>query len=533
MRRRNGTWKLSLVAGVAILAVSACGPGNFNTAENENVLIVAAQSEVPSLDPQSINGTVGLRITDAIYDTLVREELGSTTKEATAIEPFLAESWTVSEDGITYLLVIREGVTFQDGTLLDAAAVHKNFERLLNPDASFYSSTAAANMGFLTRWIKDTEVRSDQELAITLKKPFVELPRLLKDRRMGIISPTAIEQKTEQELAIHPVGTGPFSTTGVAPGESIRLDRFDAYWRGAPKLESMVFVTIQDPGAMATAMQTRQVDLILSAGAQQIAQLSNDEGITVQFPDAANEYFVRLNTKSGPTANRQVRQALNFAINRDAIETATDGQARPLYGALPIGNTLWQSDFESVYSYSADRARELLSSAGYGDGFSLKVYAPSAGPGFSQSKQIMALVQQDLAAVGVDLSVEYMDFTTLVSVEGPGYVDGIAGSYNGWTTGADNAYWLETMFSPALTPPAGANRGWYLNEQVGAMFTSARGMVNEDARRSLYLEVVEQIDEDAPWIFLYQDRLPRMYLTQVEGINENPSAFVDYAVISK
>ncbi|WP_207390311.1 ABC transporter substrate-binding protein [Rhodococcus sp. ABRD24] len=488
---------------------------------------------MPSLDPQAINGTVGLRITDAIYDTLVREDLSATTKEATEIEPFLAEKWTVSADATSYVFTIREGVTFQDGTPLNAEAVHKNFERLLNPDASFYSRTAAANMGFLTRWIGRTEATSDRDLTITLKAPFVELPRLLKDRRMGIISPTALDQMTEEELATHPVGTGPFMTTGVTPGESIRLQRFDNYWRGEPKLESIVFVTIQDPGSMATAMQTRQVDVILSAGAQQITQLSNDEGVTVQYPDAANQYFIRLNTKSGPTANKDVRQALNFAINREALATATDGQARPLHGSLPSGNTLWQSDSEEIYSHNPDRARELLAAAGYSDGFSMKLLAPSAGPGFSQSKQIMALVQQDLASVGVNLSVEYMDFTTLVATEGPGYTDGVAGSYNGWTTGADNAYWLETMFSPTLVPPAGVNRGWYVNDQVGAMFGEARGTVDENARRDLYRKAVRQIDEDAPWIFLYQDRLPRMYVTDVQGINENPSAFVDYAVVSK
>src|SRR5699024_3020025 len=124
-------------------------------------------------------------------------------------------------------------------------------------------------------------------------------------------------------------------------------------------------------------------------------------------------------------------------------------------------------------------------------------------------------------------------FTSLVALEGPGYNDDVNGSYNGWTTGSDMAYWLENMFSPERQPPEGTNRGWYDNPELGEKFNEARSELDDDTRADLYREAAQIIEEDAPWVFLYQDRLPRILSSDVSGPVEAPSIYFDYTTLSK
>lgn len=534
--RRSRT--AALIAGlIAVpLALSGCAAGNGATGGGTGAaetIVLAAQGEVPPLDPHRLTGTIGLRVSDAIYDTLVRENLSEETEGAAELEPALAEKWRVSEDGLTYDFTIRPGVQFHDGTELTAEAVKLNFDRILDPESPVYSDTAAANMKFLARWIASTAVRDTGEFTVTLSNSFPEFLGLLNDRRMGIMSPELLQTADDDLIAATPVGTGPFKTEGVSQGEDIQLDRNDGYWRGTPATPRLLFTSISDANTMVSALQTKQVDVILSAGSAQIAQLEGDASVTVQYPDPANSYFIRLNTRAPETSDKLVRQALNYAVDREGIAAVMNGQASPLPGAIPAGNRAWNSSVNSTYSYDPERAKELLTQAGVEEPLKISLMAPSEGPGFSQAREVMSLVQEDFAQIGVELDVQFMEFTTMVAEESAGYSDAVAGSFNGWTTGSDLAYWLENMFSPDLIPPTGTNRGWYENAELGKVFTDGRAELDDDARNEIYRTAAGIIDEDAPWVFLYQDRLPRAFTANVSGPVEVPSVYFDYSELQK
>lgn len=517
------------------LALSGCASGGGGSAGGSaaETIVLAAQGEVPPLDPHRLTGTIGLRVSDAIYDTLVRENLSEATEGAAELEPALAEKWEVSEDGLTYDFTIREGVTFHDGTELTADAVKLNFDRILDPESPVYSETAAANMKFLTRWIASTEVKDTGEFTVTLSKSFPEFLGLLNDRRMGIISPELLQTADDDQIAATPIGTGPYATEGISQGDDIQLDSNPDYWRGEPATPHLLFTSISDANTMVSALQTKQIDVILSAGSAQIAQLKGDDSVTVQYPDPANSYFIRLNTRAAGTDDKLVRQALNYAVDRDGIAAVMNGQASPLPGSVPAGNRAWDESVNSTYSYDPERAKELLADAGVETPLKISLMAPSEGPGFSQSREVMSLVQEDFADVGVELDVQFMEFTAMVAEESPGYADGVAGSFNGWTTGSDLAYWLENMFSPDLIPPTGTNRGWYQNPELGEVFAQGRAELDDDARNSIYREAAAIIDDDAPWVFLYQDRLPRAFAANVSGPVEAPSVYFDYSELQK
>jgi ABC-type transport system substrate-binding protein len=532
MRMRTTRAVLATLVAGSLIGVAACSGDAENSTAGHETFVIASGGEIPALDPHSISGTIGLRVTDAIYDTLVREDLETQTKEAPEILPSLAESWEVSPDGLVYTFQIREGVSSHDGTALDADAVATNFDRLMDEQSSVFAEVSSANMSFVTRWIESAEATDEFTFVITLNQPFAELPRLLTDRRMAIISPTALTESPGEQVGQHPSGTGPFMVESVERGSDLRLQPYEGHWRGTPQLDGLVFVTMQDPSTMTTALQTGEIDAILSASAEQVQQLEGEDTV-VQYPDPANQYFIRLNTAAAPTDNPTFRQALNYAIDRDGIIAAMDGMGQTLGGPIPTGNEAYEEGSEARYEFDQDEARRLIQESGVEVPATVSIFAPSGGPGFSQASQIMSLVQQNLADVDIELEVEYVEFTSMVGLESPGYTADVNGSFNGWTTGADSGYWFERMFGPDQVPPNGVNRGWYANPELTSLFDSARQNTDEELRSALYRDAAGIIAEDAPWIFLYQDRLPRIFRSTIDGIYETPSVFVDYATISK
>lgn len=532
MRVKRTPIKIAALATAAAIALAGCtSTAGEAPAQEDAVLIVGSESEIPSLDPHTINGTVGLRVTDAIYETLLKEDLRTKTKSAAEVIPGLASKWEVSDDGLSYAFVIREGVTFHDGTKLTAAAVLVNFDRLLNKESPLYSDVAAANMTFLTRYISDVSVH-ESTVTVTLKSRFAELPRLLTDRRMAIISPTALESKAGN-IGKAPVGTGPFTIDDVAQGKQLEFTRYEDYWNGRPGLAGIIFVTIQDPTTMATSLETGEIDAILVAGSEQVERLSGNANVVVQYPDPANQYFIRFNTDVAPTDNTMVRQALNYAVNREAIAALLDDQVKPSYGAVPVGNEAWDESINSPYQYDPEQATKLLKESGVPLPLELNIFSPSSGPGFTAAKDIMSLVQQDLAKINVNLNVQYVEFTSMVALESPGYKPDVHGSFNGWSTGADSSFWLERMFGPDQVPPSGVNRGWYANDVLRSVFAEGRKTVDVDERTALYRKAGEIVTEDAAWLFMYQNRLPRIFSAKVHGIEETPSTFIDYSNLTK
>ncbi|WP_405607464.1 ABC transporter substrate-binding protein [Streptomyces sp. NBC_01508] len=534
--KRPRTGQLSRIAsGMAVAGVLLTGcSANPSFGRDSQTLIIGAEGEIPTLDPHRASGTPVLRVIDALFDPLIREDLGTETAQAPELRPALAESWQASPDARTYTLKLRKGVDFADGSPFDAAAVKANFDRIMNEKSDFHDPTAAGNMKFLTRWIKKVEVRDPHTVTLGLTEPYAGLPRVLTDRRMSIISPKALRAHRPDDIGLHPVGTGPFTQQSADRGKRITLKRNSAYWGGVPKTPSIIVESVTDPTTLAIAAQTGEVDAILSAGAQQVQQLADGGTMTVQYPEPANQYFLRLNTRIAPTDNAVFRQALNHAVDRRAIATLTGQQVAPSTGPLPRGNEAYQEDpGAAADSYDPEEARRLIRESGVPTPVRLRMLAPDSGPGFSQATEIMSLIQQDLKAVGVQLDTQYMEFASLVAEEGNGYNDTTHGSFNGWTTGADAADFLERMFSGELHPPDGVNRGWYQNRDVDALFDRARGEPGVDRRTALYREAAAGIAADAPWVFLYQDRLPRLLSRTVDGVVPAASVYIDYTTIRR
>ena len=249
-RTSIGRRNLLALAGLAPFGLHAAAAAGTPT------VVIGAEAAIPPLDPHRVNGTVGLRLIDAIFDPLVREDLSKPTKSAPPLIPALAESWSVSPDGRIYAFQIRNGVTFHDGTALDAAAVLANFGRLMDKQSPLYDARASGSMAFIVNWITRITAPSAHQVVIELTERFPGFPRLLSDRHMSIVSPAALTKYPGDALGQHPVGTGPFTLDRFAMGQPLTLGRNTTFWGAKIGIDRIIVRPILDPTSMAIGMQT-------------------------------------------------------------------------------------------------------------------------------------------------------------------------------------------------------------------------------------------------------------------------------------
>lgn len=516
---------LPLAASLAFLAPMP------DAAMAQAPLIIGVEQSIPTLDPHRAGTTAILRIVDAIYDPLVREDL---SKEGVApdLKPALAESWSASPDLKKYTFKLRPGVKFHDGEPLTAEGVKLNFDRVTDKSSKYYDAKGAATTSAVTAWIESTEAVDDSTFVINLKEPFSGLPRLLTERRMSIISPKSIREHTGDELSQYAVGTGPFKLVSRTD-QQINLEANKDYWGGAPKADQIIFVTINDPSTMSASLTSGQIDMIWSASPQQVFQVKDNPAFSVTFPDNSNLYFIRLNTRAKPLDDIRFRQALNLAVDREAIAVLLDNLVIPIGGPVSRTNESFDKS-QPQYGHDVERAKALIAEMGLQSLPPLKVMVPSGGAGFAQSRDIIAQIQQDMRAVGVDLEPQMMDLNTVVATERPGYKDAeYAGTFSSWSSGSDTSYWVERMYGTNQQPPAGANRGWYSNPEVDSLLADVRSEVDPAKQKELMNKVVTDVTNDAPYIWLYQDRAPRVTSKAVEGLSPGAAIYIDYVSVSK
>ena len=242
------------LAGAATVAGAALVLGALDTkpakAEGGGTLIWSIPAAMSLFDPPQSCGWLTKNATHMIFDGLVELELGKPEKGWATLRPALAESWTVSEDGMTYTFNLRKGVKFHDGTPFNAEVAKWNYDRFSNPDAPQYNSVANAYLNFYARWIASTRVVDEHTFEIVLTQPHYEWLQIGQSScgQPEMISPTAWEIHGDQDIALHPVGTGPFKFVEREIDVMVVLERNDDYYGEPAKLDYMVYRQDHRPG---------------------------------------------------------------------------------------------------------------------------------------------------------------------------------------------------------------------------------------------------------------------------------------------
>lgn len=509
-----------IVAGfVAILAGLAgllgCSREPVHTG---NVFVIAIESEADILDPQVAGGWVTWRINRQIFEPLVDEDLTIPSDQATVppLRPGLAESWDVSADGLEYTFHIRRGVRFHDGTPLNAQAVEYNIRRMWDKKSPQYSTKAAGQTTFVWKFVKDVRAVDDTTLKISLTQPFSEFLRMLTQGGSGssaIISPTALQTYGE-DIADHPVGTGPFKFKERIRGERIDLVRNDDYWGTKPSIDGVVFRPLPDPSARTAALRSGDVDMIAVPNPDSIDNLVA-EGYQLSEGIPPHTWYLSFNMKDRYTSIPEVREAINLAIDRDGMaRDLLRGSVNPAWGvqALSAGGYVERKD---AYQRNLDKARQLLASVGLADGFRTTLITSTDGSGQIMPTQMAEFLQQNLAEIGIDLHIQTQEWISYLGVWARGMQDGVGMAQMSW--GMTSPYWLYIVTASQLQAPNGPNVGYYANPELDRAMDNAITALDPREAERWWRTANNIVSDDAALVPIVNDKAPYVLAPYVSG----------------
>src|SRR5476651_1414576 len=477
----------------AILAVAIAGGLASGSAWAAKDVTVAVGSNFTSLDPYDANDTLSQAVAKSFYQGLFGFD------KNLKLVNVLAESYTVSKDGLVYTIKLHPGIKFQDGTDFNAAAVKVNFDRASNPDSHLKRYNLFKN-------IASTEAVDDTTVKITLKTPFSPFINNLSHPAAAMISPAAL-QKYGKEIGFHPVGTGPYEFVVWNQTDFVKVKRFDGYWqKGEAKLDSITWRPVVDNNSRAAMLQTGEANFAFPVPYEQAAVLAKNSKLELVSAPSILQRYISLNVTQKPFDNPKVRQAINYAINKDAlIKVAYAGYAVPAEGPLPAGID-YAVKFKP-WPYDPAKAKALLKEAGYPDGFTTTLWSSHNTSTFQKALQF---TQQQLAQVGIKTTVTAMDAgQRAAQVEAKGVNEtGVRMFYTGWSASTGEADWaLTPLFASQSAPPAIFNTANYSNPQVDKDLTDALKTTDKTEKAKLYEDAQNRIWADAPWAFLVTERL--------------------------
>jgi peptide/nickel transport system substrate-binding protein len=506
------TARLALLA--LILALGAAVPAG---AQPAGTLVVGLVAEPVNLDPAQVTDLNSNRVGRRIAETLV-----TFPDESTQIVPGLAESWAVSKDGLRYTFKLRKGVSFHDGTPLDAEAVKFSIERQINPEHPFNKLGKYPFANFFFGNIKAVEVVDPLTVEFVLKEPRASFLAVLTAGAASIVSPTAVK-KYGQDYALTPVGTGPFKYAAWERGQRVVLEKNPSYWRFPVKLDRVIYRPIVEDQARLTELLTGALDLIVGTPPDYVGQLEANPKVTLLKQVGAHVWYLGINNQKKPFDDKRVRQALNYAVNKDAIvRDVLKGT-----GSLSVGPVLpktWGADGGlKPYPYDPERARKLLAEAGYPGGFTTTLWVPESGSGMQSPVAMSTVIQSNLKAVGVNVSLQTMEWGAYLAKLRSKEQELFALS---WMAGnEDPDMVMYPLLHSSQWTPNGPNRALYKNEKFDEILHQARLTTDEKKRADLYRQAQRILVDDAPWIFVDHEIQVVATRAGLKGFKLHPSGF--------
>ncbi|THH34776.1 ABC transporter substrate-binding protein [Aliishimia ponticola] len=482
--------------GSLLASAMAIGLAHSAYASDDDTIVVGLQAEPVTFDPTQISDLNTSRVARRLYEGLVGLKYGTYD-----LEPRLAESWEISEDELEYTFKLRPGVKFHDGTDFNAEAVKYSFERQIDENHPAHGSLTYRGAPSYLGPIDKIEVIDDLTVKITLKNPSGPFLARTVGMTMRIISPTALK-KYGDDVGQYPSGTGPYMLEEWEPGIRTTLAVNPDYWGATPEIENLIYIPIVEPAARLSALTTGEIDLTVDVPFDSLESIKENPDVELQLGDSAHVWFVALNTQLSdpPFDNVLVRQAMNYAVDKEGIvKDILQGTASVSSGPLSAAYGALQNTDVKKYPYDPEKARALLAEAGHADGFgNCEFMVPESGSGMQAPIEMGTLIQANLAAVGINCSIQTMEWGAYLKA----YREHPQMAQMSWNPPiGDPDIVLNNLLNSSNFPP-GWNAGSYKNERVDELVSGAQKISDPDARREMYLEAQTLIAEDAPWIFV-------------------------------
>lgn len=511
----------ALLCATMLLSMAACGGSNTgddkNPAGNDKTPVSDSQSsdtgtavrETLSIalsdTPTSLDPQVGDLITNKMIWNCTHESLLGIDPATNAVIPELAKSFEISEDGLTYTFVLNEGVTFHNGETLKASDVVFTFNRATEmPDVS----GRLGNLESVTA-VNDTTVE------MKLKNVNQDWSVICSDQLFSILSEKACTEDASDGAAI---GTGPFYSTYFVENEKVSLERYDGYWGDKVSTKAIDFRIITEASARSVALQNDEVQAIVSPDPIELSYLQEDPNLSVLEVDGAALKYLAFNSYDELTANQQVRQAIACALNRDdVIMTAVNGCASPAY-------TMWGPN---VYGYDSsvktfdrdvEKAKSLLTEAGYPDGISIELVV-------AESYSIQAqMIQASLKEAGIDVKIATMDNAGIKEYR-LAHKDQMCFQQVAYANNADDMRW-------SYGAEGSGNYGGFVVDEFDQLLDLCMSSSDESERLSACTQV-QELNADLCWyIPIYTDTVYLCTNKNVTGVEVSNIGIHDFSRIA-
>lgn len=492
----------ALLTAAGAAAIAACAPSvsapaaptSAPTPRRGGALTYAASADIVTLDPTNIGDAVSANSSRMIFEGLTRQ------RPDLSYGPALATSWEAS--GTTWTFKLRQGVKFHDGTDFDASSVKFLFDRILGPENTLRKGT----------WqgiVASVDVVDRFTIRFTTKyvDPFFDT-RVSDGSTASIIGPDAFK-KRGRDFAKDPVGTGPFKLGEWVKDDHFTVERFDGYWGGAPYLDKVVVRPLPEAETRVIALESGDAQLAIRLNPEHIARVEGNKKLRLIRNDTTRHYYTGLANLKKPYSDIRVRQALNHAIDREALVKNTLAGLGSIQGGLLPKGAAHYVDLPG-FRYDPARAKQLLAEAGHPSGFSAK-FVGTKGV-YLKDFEIEQAMQDMWKAVGVNIELnivenaKYLEFLR----EDPRksalemWWDTFSGA------GAGSADYVLQRFGCKNFRPVGTNTAGSCFPDIDAVAEQAVVELDEKKRGGLMKTVQEQLAAQAPAVWLFS-------ITQLTG----------------
>lgn len=469
-------------------------------------LIVALPLEPNSINPPNGADRMAGNVINQIFESLIAADY--TTGE---ILPALATAWEVAEDGSSYTFTLRQGVTFHDGSAFNAQDVAATFEAGGDPVNAYASSYTDVTV----------EVVDDYTVKLIPATPSVTFLRRMTET--PIISDEQFAAQGNAGIESSPIGTGPFQFVEWNKGDRIVLQANTAYWEeGKPHLAEVIFRPIPESSTRLAAIQTGEVHIVNRLNSDEAASLDSVESVSIVTYPADRVYYIAFNNLTTgvglPTENKLVRQAINYAVDRQAIvDGLFDGHARLSSGFVTPSNLGFDPDL-APFAYDPEKAKALLAEAGVADGFTIGMACPVGA--YTNFEEVCQAIASYLAEVGITLDggeIQFLESGVYWDKEAAKELPPLFG--DSWSASVGEAL---PRLTGSLRGMEASYSSWF-DPEIDALLDQIEQTFDNDARAELYGQLQAYMQDNPPFIYLYEP-------VSFEAINSAVQGYVPNSV---
>jgi ABC-type transport system substrate-binding protein len=523
----------SLVAAVLIAA------GSASALAQGTLRIGMTAADIPLTTGQTDQGGEGMRFMGyTVYDGLVNWDLTSADKPST-LTPGLATEWKVDPaDSTRWVVTLRRGVKFHDGSDFKADAVVWNFEKILNDKSPQYDPKQAAQGRSRIPAVKAYKALDDYTVEFTTKAPDAFLPYQIGWIMMS--SPAQWEKvgKDWNKFASTPSGTGPWKLTQFVPQTRAELVPNKEYWdaKRIPKLDKLVLLPLPEATSRTAALRAGQVDWIEAPAPDTVPSLQK-AGFKIVTNAYPHNWTWHLSMVEGsPWTDVRVRKAANLAIDREGMKVMLNGLMIPAKGFVVPGSQ-WFGTPKFEVKFDPAAAKKLLAEAGYGPNkpVKVKILISASGSGQMQPLPMNEAIQQNLADVGIKVDFDVVEWNAMINMWRAGAKADVVKGANG----INFTYFIQDPFTAfirhldsKLVAPNGTNWGVYQNPEMDALLDKARNTFDAKEQDAVLRQIHEKIVDEALFLMVTHDVNPRAMSAKVTGFVQAQNWFQDFSPIT-